>query len=218
MSDQRVRIDELDSTGAPTGDFLVPAMKDGETNYLTVRQIIDILKVELLGTATEDGDTLGELLDLINSVETLAVGSEMPWHNATPPSGWFIQDGSTFDAVTYPLLNTHLGGNTLPDLRAEFIRGNDNGRGIDSGRVLGSFQDEEILSHQHMDAIPHNASTDAGAAFGNGDIASVTGATHEGDSSNNAANGSEIHPLTSAVGGSETRPRNVTKNWIIKHD
>ena len=37
----------------------------------------------------------------------------------------------------------------LPDLRGEFIRGLDAGRGVDSGRALGSFQADEIKAHTH---------------------------------------------------------------------
>lgn len=44
-------------------------------------------------------------------------------------------------------------GNTtfnLPDLRGEFIRGLDNGRGIDSGRVLGSKQKGTLATYDSI--------------------------------------------------------------------
>ncbi len=41
--------------------------------------------------------------------------------------------------MTYPDLNTFLGGTTLPDFRGCHLRGNDNGRGFDTGRVLKSY-------------------------------------------------------------------------------
>lgn len=38
----------------------------------------------------------------------------------------------------------------VPDLRGEFVRGWDAGRGIDAGRVLGSFAADEVRSHTHL--------------------------------------------------------------------
>lgn len=43
-------------------------------------------------------------------------------------------DGTTFD---------------LPDLRGEFIRGWDNGRGIDLGRGFGTWQEDKVGNHRH---------------------------------------------------------------------
>ena len=37
----------------------------------------------------------------------------------------------------------------LPDLRGEFIRGADLGRGVDANRVLGSWQDFDFSAHSH---------------------------------------------------------------------
>ena len=69
----------------------------------------------------------------------------------TTPSGWLRCDGSTISRTTYSSLYSFIGttfgsgdGSTtfgLPDLRGEFLRGFDNGRGIDSGRAFGSFQE-----------------------------------------------------------------------------
>jgi len=55
-----------------------------------------------------------EASSLLHGVPT---GSIVLWATATPPVGWLICNGGTFDATAYPQLNTLLGGNTLPDLR-----------------------------------------------------------------------------------------------------
>ena len=47
------------------------------------------------------------------------------WYTASAPTGWLICDGATFDAGTYPALNTLLGGNTLPDLTGNVPVGKD---------------------------------------------------------------------------------------------
>jgi len=59
--------------------------------------------------------------DLIANV--LPVGSIQIWPTDTPPDGWLICDGTSFNATTYPTLNTILGGNTLPDLIGRFALG-----------------------------------------------------------------------------------------------
>ena len=49
----------------------------------------------------------------------------------------------SFDPVKYPLLSQLHPTNILPaDMRAQFPRGWDNGRGVDTGRVLMSAQDD----------------------------------------------------------------------------
>ena len=48
------------------------------------------------------------------------IGSIMMWPATTPPPGWLICNGTTFSAVTYPTLNTVLGGNTLPNFQNRF--------------------------------------------------------------------------------------------------
>jgi hypothetical protein len=60
--------------------------------------------------------------------DELPVGSVMPFNLASCPSGWVAANGTS----------------GTPDLRGEFIRGLDSGRGVDTGRVLGSAQGGSI--------------------------------------------------------------------------
>ena len=71
----------------------------------------------------------------------LPVGVPVPWPSATPPTGWLKCNGAPFSAEEYPELAKAYPTNELPDLRGEFIRGWDDGRGVDSGRLLLSAQD-----------------------------------------------------------------------------
>lgn len=48
--------------------------------------------------------------------------------------------GQSFNKLTYPLAALLYPGGVMPELRAEFIRGWDNGRGVDAGRQLLSYQ------------------------------------------------------------------------------
>ncbi|PBR71447.1 phage tail protein, partial [Escherichia coli] len=64
----------------------------------------------------------------------LPVGVPVPWPSATPPTGWLKCNGAAFSAEEYPELAKVYPTNKLPDLRGEFIRGWDDGRGVDAGR------------------------------------------------------------------------------------
>jgi microcystin-dependent protein len=78
---------------------------------------------------------------------------------ATPPSGWLKANGAAVSRVTYASLFAAIGTtygsgdgiNTfnLPDLRGEFLRGWDDGRGVDTSRTFGSAQSSQNLAHTH---------------------------------------------------------------------
>ncbi len=76
--------------------------------------------------------------------------------NATAPNGYLICNGQSVLSITYPELFTAIGylyggsGATfnLPDLRGEFIRGIDNGRGVNAGRVIGT--NEAASTHREL--------------------------------------------------------------------
>ncbi|HCB3266243.1 TPA: phage tail protein [Citrobacter amalonaticus] len=75
----------------------------------------------------------------------IPVGFPLPWPQATPPGGWLKCNGATFDKAKYPKLATAYPSGVLPDLRGEFLRGWDDGRNVDSGRVLLSNQSGTIV-------------------------------------------------------------------------
>ncbi|WP_406865732.1 phage tail protein [Escherichia coli] len=79
----------------------------------------------------------------------LPVGVPVPWPSATPPTGWLKCNGAPFSAEEYPKLAKAYPKLKLPDLRGEFIRGWDDGRGVDSARLLLSSQTASILEHNH---------------------------------------------------------------------
>lgn len=75
----------------------------------------------------------------------------------TPPVGWLVADGSPIPRDQYQelfaVIGTYYGagdGRTtfnIPDLRGEFIRSWDAGRGVDPGRAFGSWQVGTPISH-----------------------------------------------------------------------
>lgn len=70
----------------------------------------------------------------------IPVGFPLPWPVATPPTGWLKCNGAAFDKAKYPKLAAVYSSGSLPDLRGEFLRGWDDGRGVDGGRALLSTQ------------------------------------------------------------------------------
>lgn len=79
------------------------------------------------------------------------VGIPLPWPLAVAPGGWLKCNGQAFDKSLYPKLATAYPSGVLPDLRGEFIRGWDDGRGVDSGRALLSAQRATLLRTAMID-------------------------------------------------------------------
>ncbi len=87
-----------------------------------------------------------------------------------PPLGWLKCNGAVVSrtqyAALFDVIGTRFGagnGSTtfgLPDLRGEFVRGWDDGRGVDPGRELGSEQEGQNALHSHQ------ASSDAQGEHG----------------------------------------------------
>lgn len=86
----------------------------------------------------DNGDT-ATLLSALKNLLT-PTGVPHPWPTATPPTGWLKCNGATFSKTLYPNLALAYPSGVLPDLRGEFIRGWDDGRGVDAGRALLSSQ------------------------------------------------------------------------------
>ncbi|EPF0710408.1 phage tail protein [Escherichia coli] len=119
-------------------------------------QLLTALRALLLSRKNPFGDiksdgtvkTALENLDL-GEGSALPVGVPVPWPSATPPTGWLKCNGAPFSAEEYPKLAKAYPKLKLPDLRGEFIRGWDDGRGVDSARLLLSSQAASILEHNH---------------------------------------------------------------------
>ncbi len=97
------------------------------------------------GDIKSDGTVKTALENLgLGDGSALPVGVPVPWPSATPPTGWLKCNGAAFSAEEYPELAKAYPTNKLPDLRGEFIRGWDDGRGMDTGRAILSAQGDAI--------------------------------------------------------------------------
>ncbi|WP_150182524.1 phage tail protein [Enterobacter asburiae] len=147
----------------------------------------------------------------------LPVGVPIPWPSATPPTGWLKCNGAAFTAAQYPRLAQAYPALKLPDLRGEFIRGWDDGRGVDSGRTLLSLQADalqrltgtlEMGNGIGLMTRPH-AST--GGVFSEGPERVQTPTIQQTTSYAVSFDSAGI-----ARSASETRPRNIAFNYIVR--
>ena len=158
-------------------------------------------------------------------------GTVITFASVTAPNGYLVCDGAEISRTDYANLFTVIGetfgvgdGSTtfkLPDLRGEFVRGFDGGRGIDSNREFGSFQDDEFKSHNHTGstnstgAHTHTYSLSEGINVG----AFSKGAnSYDNSSVSTSSAGNHSHTLTiNSSGGAETRSRNIALQYCIKY-
>lgn len=147
-----------------------------------------------------------QLEDILASFDTMPTGSVITYPVNNIPDGFLECNGAELSRTTYAGLFSSIGvaygvgdGTTtfkIPDLRGEFIRGFDNGRGVDSGRTVGSWQEDIFKSHNHT--FDGYFLTGSSGGYG----------WHPG-ASNNSAIG--------YTGGTETRPRNIAMMYCIKY-
>ncbi|HBJ0874169.1 TPA: phage tail protein [Escherichia coli] len=150
----------------------------------------------------------------------LPVGVPVPWPSAALPTGWLKCNGATFDKVKYPHLATAYPSGKLPDLRGEFIRGWDDGRGVDAGRALLSIQTGMLEKHRHI--VVANDGYDSKDEW---ELATIFKKTYTQGRGLDATNtGGSLIPSPTLhsrgsignTGGSETRPRNIAFNYIVR--
>ncbi|EBB3542677.1 TPA: integrase [Escherichia coli] len=173
--------------------------KGQHDQLLTALRALLLSRKNPFGDIKSDGTVQTALENLgLGEGSALPIGVPVPWPSATPPTGWLKCNGAAFSAEEYPELAKAYPTNKLPDLRGEFIRGWDDGRGIDSGRTLLSAQDGSIEAHGHdYNGVIY---TSSGPSWAN-----TTDAGHRAYSG-----------FTSSYGGSETRPRNIAFNYIVR--
>ncbi|UUE08307.1 phage tail protein [Dickeya zeae] len=137
------------------------------------------------------------------------VGIPLPWPQATPPAGWLKCNGQAFDKNAFPKLAQVYPGGVLPDLRGEFIRGWDDGRGVDAGRVLMSAQTDELRSHKHRFVNEYGTPTEGIIAFSDENNERIEV---------NLSSGARAHTyiFMQNTGGVETRPRNIAFSYIVR--
>ncbi|MGA5919489.1 phage tail protein, partial [Escherichia coli] len=135
--------EELCSVVEASGASLEKGRHD---QLLTALRALLLSRKNPFGDIKSDGTVKTALENLgLGEGSALPVGAPVPWPSATPPTGWLKCNGAAFSAEEYPELAKAYPTNKLPDLRGEFIRGWDDGRGVDNGRGLLTLQDGAIV-------------------------------------------------------------------------
>ena len=147
------------------------------------------------------------------------VGIPQPWPTATAPAGWLKCNGAAFDKAKYPLLAAAYPSGRLPDLRGEFIRGADDGRGVDSGRAVLSTQADAVQKFTgKTNGIQHFVPglTPQGIISHGETVASTMGLTEATGSTGNGVFRVNIDASLQIRTATETRPRNIAFNYIVR--
>ena len=158
-------------------------------------------------------------------------------------NGWFKCDGRSISGLSAlsndektALTNILGGSSNLPDLRGNFLRGLDEGRGYDDDRTtrtggesttgVRSYQGNQIQSHGHTGSTSTDGNHNHGGSTGD---AGWSRSTDDGGTSGTAAensgthshsiswDGDHSHTVTiNNTGGAETRPENIAVYWLIR--
>jgi microcystin-dependent protein len=141
--------------------------------------------------------------------------------NGVVPTGFLECNGATISRSTYSALFSKIStlygagdGNTnfaIPDLRGEFIRGFDNGRGIDSGRTLGTQQGYDWKGFYMMNTGQNTYNYSHSETYHGKSTTNYNGNTFVGYwAAPSAALGTKWDT-------SEIRPRNIAMMYCIKY-
>ncbi|EFG1572416.1 tail fiber protein [Escherichia coli] len=205
--------EELCSVVEASGASLEKARHD---QLLTALRALLLSRKNPFGDIKSDGTVKTALENLgLGEGSALPVGVPVPWPSATPPTGWLKCNGAAFSAEEYPELAKAYPTNKLPDLRGEFMRGWDDGRGIDSGRGILTAQSHGMPSISGT----FNGLFAVKQTNGLGGV-SVAKSTNAETLSTSSGSGS-VFDYTFNVSGStpvspELRPRNIAFNYIVR--
>ncbi len=163
------------------------------------------------------------------NVTSVPMGAVMAFagDSSNVPTGWLLCDGRQLSVSgkyqnLYNAIHFYWGGSGatfyLPDLRGQFLRGVDYGKGNDPdtslrtalnggniGDRVGSYQADDFKSHNH--SAPNSGTFVTYSGYG------CTSTAPAGGNVNAANSGA----ATTSTGGNETRPKNAYVNFIIKY-
>ncbi|WP_240998616.1 phage tail protein [Pseudomonas viridiflava] len=176
-------------------------------------------------------DVAALVKELDKMKSAIPVGAVLAFPTGAVPIGYLELDGSVKSIAAYPDLAAYLGttfnkgdegaGNfRLPESRGEFLRGWDHGRGIDTGRAIGTWQ--KGSGHSFDQAISagivgdRTAATDA--AIGRADLGYDAANIADYPAALNMSAGGTSAAITSGgeISFGSTRPRNLSVMWCIK--
>ncbi|EFH8727179.1 TPA: tail fiber protein [Escherichia coli] len=192
--------------------------KGRNDQLLTALHALLLSRKNPFGDIKSDGTVKTALENLgLGEGSALPVGVPVPWPSATPPTGWLKCNGAAFSAEEYPELAKAYPTNKLPDLRGEFIRGWDDGRGIDPGRILLASQEHAMQNvtgsigkiQLFKDLVTSGPFRHNGNNYLTSGLTVVTGTGH-------GVTTFDFDMSRVANTANETRPVNVAFNYIVR--
>tara|TARA_R100000664_G_scaffold33366_1_gene50298 strand:+ start:7629 stop:8723 length:1095 start_codon:yes stop_codon:yes gene_type:complete len=211
-----------------------------ETNAVTANELADnaVDTNAIVANAVTLAKLATATLTSIQTTYSNPVGTVIWYAGTSAPGGYLkcngdaIANGSgTTQSITadFSALYAVVGAN-LPDLRGEFVRGWDDGKGTDSGRSIRSTQTDQNKQHNHS-ATSSSAVTDPGHTHTWSRQDSQNDANYRpwpasnNDVAENVVNtGSNTTGISVATtttianeGGTDARPRNVALLACIKY-
>ncbi|EJA4262702.1 tail fiber protein [Escherichia coli] len=198
-------------SGYPSGAMLIS--DDGERIFINTTE-------GNLSDPNSNGAGWKDVLSYLGLGEgsALPVGVPVPWPSATPPAGWLKCNGAPFTTSQYPKLATVYPSGVLPDLRGEFLRGWDDGRGVDVGRAILSSQGDAIrnITGKFGNAQLYPAINTDGAFVGSDNVSQTNGLTQSSPGIGNGSVNFRFDASAVVPVASENRPRNVAFNYIVR--
>ena len=235
-------------TGIPTAPTANP---NTNNTQIATTEFVKTAIAALVGSAPAALDTLEELARALagdanlkatllaeigkkanatdfNALHDLFIGIPIPYPLSTVPTGCLAMNGQRFDTRRYPKLAQKYPSGQLPDMRGEFIRGLDNGRGVDAGRGMLSVQSDEIKSHNHkfkyigQNQRSESNRTDIFNQLTVGDSVYrhdrrddlIIKVANESDVKYGKTPYNDVSIYINNTGGAETRPRNIAYHYI----
>lgn len=209
-------LQELDTEKANASDVANALDSKASTgaNTFTGAQVLP-------GNAVNDLEAVPKQQMDVAVAGAVPAGAVQAFAMSSAPAGWLKANGAAVSRTTYAALFVAIGetygvgdGSTtfnLPDLRGEFIRGWDDGRGVDSGRANGSGQLDAFQGHYHSTFMTGNITATGDQAIEDGPRTAIS----------NNLNTAVLGAVSDNVSGtprtaSETRPRNVALLYCIK--
>ncbi|HGG7400655.1 TPA: phage tail protein [Escherichia coli] len=211
------------SSGKASSAQVSKALRQPSTMAAVLGQFIANAELDAL----DDGDVDGLVAKLATAITTnLGLGEGAPaigvpffWPSAAMPDtvidSWsgmvFLKfNGAKFSATDYPVLAKVFPSLVLPEARGDFIRIWDDGRGVDSGRGLLSTQ-SDLMKQFTLQYYGPSAGTGTRTVFSL--QSNANGIYTSGISQND---GSGTAAAFNVPGGTETRPRNIAFNFLVR--
>ncbi|EIW6383463.1 integrase [Escherichia fergusonii] len=208
--------EELCSVVEASGASLEKGRHD---QLLTALRALLLSRKNPFGDIKSDGTVKTALENLGLGEGAPAIGVPFFWPSAAMPNNvidsWssmvFLKfNGAKFSATDYPVLAKVFPSLVLPEARGDFIRIWDDGRGVDSGRGLLSTQ-SDLMKQFTLQYYGPSAGSGTRTVFAL--QSNANGIYTSGISQND---GSGTAAAFNVPGGTETRPRNIAFNFLVR--